>query len=185
MAEQAEEDWHRPAEDPEAWWNSAGSQAWSDPDAYWNSPMALAAEHAVAHANKTKWKERGPPGPDEGGPDTWRGLPFRKNSRKWMSRGGKHLAYYKAKYGAAAKAKGKGKGKDNAKGGWSSSSSPGKATVKGGGASSSSQDHGPKGGVPKGGGASSSSQGGWAKGGGASPKGYGPKGGGASQGHGR
>ena len=43
------------------------------------------------------WQERGPPGPDAGGPTMWRGQRWRPQSRKWANRGGKHREAW-AKY---------------------------------------------------------------------------------------
>ena len=61
--------------------------------------MDLRAETEVANQMGLKWQQRGPPGPDVGGPTTWRGQTFRVNSRKWAKRGGKAQQYYKEKYG--------------------------------------------------------------------------------------
>ena len=46
-----------------------------------------------------KWQERGPPGPDQGGPTTWRSQPFRIKARKWAKRGGTKQEYFKQKFG--------------------------------------------------------------------------------------
>ena len=104
------------------------------PDEYWNSPAALAAEHTMAYRHQVPWQQRGPPGPDRGGPSEWRGQHFRPLSRKWGTRGGTARRHFGAIYGnlppevgrvqrANALAKGKGKGKSKGKGKGSSSSS--------------------------------------------------------------
>ena len=59
----------------------------------------MRAEARVAKRNGMKWQERGPPGPYQGGPTTWRSQPFRKQSRKWMKRGGTKQEYFKQKFG--------------------------------------------------------------------------------------
>ena len=50
---------------------------WGEPD-----------ETRWARELKIPWQFRGPPPPDMGGPEYWRGSPFRKNSGKLMRRGG-------------------------------------------------------------------------------------------------
>ena len=57
---------------------------WED----WNSKEALDEEHAMACLHHLPWPVRGPPGPKNGGPKSWRGMVYRENSGKWMSRGG-------------------------------------------------------------------------------------------------
>ena len=69
-----------------------------------------AAEADVAHELGVPWSERGPVGPDQGGPSTWRGQRFRHGTQRWGNRGGKYREYYKLLY--SGKGKGKGKGKD-------------------------------------------------------------------------
>ena len=68
----------------------------------WNSPAALQQEHEMALEHRVKWQHRGPPGPEEGGPDTWRKQPYRPLSGKWAKRGGRHKAYFSAKYASVA-----------------------------------------------------------------------------------
>lgn len=47
------------------------------------------------------WDARGPPGPMHGGPTTWRGQKYRRNSCRWANAGGRHRdkfsLYYKKK----------------------------------------------------------------------------------------
>lgn len=56
-----------------------------------------------------RWQDRGPAGPDAGGPSTWRGQRFRSGAmggyQRWGNSGGANRDYYKAYY----RAKGKGK----------------------------------------------------------------------------
>ena len=59
----------------------------------------LRAEAKIAKTNRVKWQERGPPGPDQGGPTTWRSQPFRIKARKWAKRGGTKQEYFKQKFG--------------------------------------------------------------------------------------
>ncbi len=51
-------------------------------------------EQAFAKQCGVPWAERGPVGPDEGGPKFWRGQPFQANTRKWAKRGGRNKEYY-------------------------------------------------------------------------------------------
>ena len=46
------------------------------------------SESILAYEADMKWQARGPPGPDAGGPSTWRGQNFRPNTQKWGNRGG-------------------------------------------------------------------------------------------------
>jgi hypothetical protein len=76
--------------------------------------LDLRAETAAAKELNIPWQKRGPPGPDQGGPQTWRNQPYRPISGKWAKRGGQWKDYYHAKYGKnTSKTKGKGKGKSN------------------------------------------------------------------------
>jgi hypothetical protein len=60
---------------------------WDD----WNDEDALTQEHAAAAIHHLPWNVRGPPGPKNGGPQTWRGMTYRPGTDKWMKRGlGKH-----------------------------------------------------------------------------------------------
>ena len=82
--------------------------------------MELAAEGEVARAMGMSWTERGPPGPNDGGPSEWRGQQWRKGTERWGNRGGVNQQWYQAVYfykgrgctydEAAALAKGNGKG---------------------------------------------------------------------------
>ena len=83
----------------------------------------LRQEQALAKASGVPWRERGPPGPPEEGPEVWRGQKFRQGSNRYANRGGKQRAYFAAKYGGS-KGGGKGgggKGKGGGKGGASAS----------------------------------------------------------------
>jgi hypothetical protein len=84
--------------------------------------FGLRAEERVARSMATPWQSRGPPGPDEGGPSSWRGQQYRPGTGKWANRGGRQKEYYTWLYSGKAKGKGKdkgkgkeGKGKDKAK----------------------------------------------------------------------
>ena len=57
-------------------------------DQWWNLPAAIAAESAAAVQYSVPWRERGPPGPGEGGPRHWKGASWRPNARRWATRGG-------------------------------------------------------------------------------------------------
>ena len=86
----------------------------------------IRTEAAVARELGMKWKERGPPAPDQGGPDSWRGQQWRQGSGRWANRGGKNAAWYTAYYKAKAQGpeavkrfldeSGKGSGKDKGSG---------------------------------------------------------------------
>ena len=81
----------------------------------------LRQEQELAQRSGVRWQDRGPPGPDLEGPETWRGQRWREGSQRFSNRGGQHREYYAAKYG-----KGKGQGKDK-----SQASSSGKGEGKG------------------------------------------------------
>ena len=66
----------------------------------WNDPLTIAIEQQVTFAYGRKMRDRGPAGPEECGSDTWRGQPWRENSQRWGSRGGKHREYYSWLYGS-------------------------------------------------------------------------------------
>ena len=51
--------------------------------------VALRAEEKVAAKHGLSWQERGPPGPEQGGPSVWRGQPYRPGSNKFAKRGGR------------------------------------------------------------------------------------------------
>ena len=51
--------------------------------------LALKAEKKAAAAHGLSWQERGPPGPEQGGPSVWRGQPYRPGSKKFAKRGGR------------------------------------------------------------------------------------------------
>ena len=87
----------------------------------------LKEEEALARKCYIPWQERGPPGPEEGGPRFWRGQQWREGKnggqQRFSNRGGKYKEYYAnlARIGmvggkgkAAGKSKGTGKDEDNA-----------------------------------------------------------------------
>ena len=78
----------------------------------WDSEEAKALEGELASKWMIPWKLRGPPGPDEGGPLLGRGMAYRANQGKWMSRGGdpSKQASQKAAFFKGKKGRGKGKG---------------------------------------------------------------------------
>ena len=92
----------------------------------------LRAEQALAERAGLTWQERGPPGPEEGGPGVWRGQNWRAGTGRFANRGGKWKELYTqlARSGALSS---KGKGKNKAKGG-----GKGSGDGKSGGSSSSS-----------------------------------------------
>lgn len=74
----------------------------------------IAAESAGMHG----WEGmRGPLGPQEGGPQTWRGQQYRPGSQRWANRGGRNREYFAWKYGG-------GRGQGPSRGGSSGSGSP-------------------------------------------------------------
>ena len=75
----------------------------------------LRGEAAAAKAMGILWEQRGPKGPMEGGPRTWRGQNFRWNKGTWANRGGKNREFFNAKYGGGRN-KGSYKGCDTGKG---------------------------------------------------------------------
>jgi hypothetical protein len=83
--------------------------------------MRLQAEEEAARRLGIPWQERGPPGPDSGGPDYWRGQTYRTGSAggqaRWGNRGGRHREYYAelARIGYVGNVD-KGKGKSGGKG---------------------------------------------------------------------
>ena len=50
--------------------------------------VELRAEEKAAAERGLSWQERGPPGPEDGGPRRWRGQRYRPCSGKWANRGG-------------------------------------------------------------------------------------------------
>ena len=81
----------------------------------------LREEQALAAKTGVPWRERGPPGPAEGGPEVWRNQRHRAGSNRYANRGGKQRAYFAAKYGGKSSSsgyqgKGKGKGGGNVAG---------------------------------------------------------------------
>ena len=75
---------------------------------HWNHPDVIHVEKTMIFELNIfkKMKDRGPPGPGKGGPETWRGQSWRKSSQRWGTRGGRQvrLANFVEQFG---KAKGK------------------------------------------------------------------------------
>ena len=61
----------------------------------WNSPSVAEIEKAITFAHGRKFKDRGPPAPEEGGPELWRGQKWRSSSQRWGNRGGKRKEAWK------------------------------------------------------------------------------------------
>jgi hypothetical protein len=108
------QEWHdwrtgweeHPAEEEHGGGGSSPSGMWHD------LPANLHAEHEAAMELGVPWKDRGPPGPEDGGPTTWRGQQWRAGHGgglpKWANRGGKHKHLCTAYYKKLALQKGKG-----------------------------------------------------------------------------
>ena len=75
--------------------NAAASSAFA-PDTDWNHPAAVAAEQHYAFTYGNPFKNRGPPAPGDGGPDTWRGQAYRPSSDRWGNRGGACRVFWTA-----------------------------------------------------------------------------------------
>ena len=58
----------------------------------WNSEEAIRIEKHITFTYGRKFRDRGPPPPEEGGPDTWRNQAWRASGQRWGNRGGKHRA---------------------------------------------------------------------------------------------
>lgn len=73
---------------------------------------SMRAERQLAEsAGLHRWDPmRGPLGPAEGGPRTWRGQAFREGSQRWANRGGANREYFAWKYGRGRGGKKGGKG---------------------------------------------------------------------------
>ena len=106
----------------------------------WDSDQAREIEKIITFQYGAKFKERGPPGPDQGGPTTWHGQKFRQGSQRWGNRGGKKAAEISAWFAEQREAKGKskkGKGKTSeGKGKSKSCEGKGKSSHEGKGKSS-------------------------------------------------
>ena len=82
---------HREDCGQQKWWENVHDIADEDLQSNKHTPSELrelAAERYAADALQTPWQLRGPAGPQEGGPTTWRGQPYRAQSGKWAKRGG-------------------------------------------------------------------------------------------------
>ena len=77
-------------------------------DIDWNRPEVIQIEKALIFelGITRKMRDRGPPGPNAGGPQQWRGQVWRSTTERWGTRGGKsvRLAHFQKTLG---KAKGK------------------------------------------------------------------------------
>ena len=60
-------------------------QSWTD--RFWAQPELVRGEATVAASIGVKWRDRGPLGPNEGGPSTWRKQEYREGSGRWGNRG--------------------------------------------------------------------------------------------------
>ena len=60
-------------------------KSWTD--RFWAQPELVRGEAAIAASIGVKWRDRGPLGPKEGGPSTWRQQEYREGSARWGNRG--------------------------------------------------------------------------------------------------
>ena len=60
-------------------------KSWTD--RFWAQPELVRGEAAIAASIGVKWRHRGPLGPKEGGPSTWRQQEYREGSARWGNRG--------------------------------------------------------------------------------------------------
>ena len=105
----------------------------------WDSAMAIEIEKQITFHYGAKFKERGPPGPDDGGPQNWRGQQWREGSKRWGNRGGKKAAEISAWYAEQRRLQASEGG-----GGSSSSSKGAKSSSKGDGGKHSGSKGGGK-----------------------------------------
>ena len=61
----------------------------------WDDKEFCDSERAVAIQMGCKMKERGPPGPAEGGPTIWKGQAYRAAGDRWGNRGGSRREWFK------------------------------------------------------------------------------------------
>ena len=82
----------------------------------WNSFLVINLEKALIFkfGLPRKFRDRGPPPPEEGGPTTWRHQRWRKSGKRWGNRGGQNLDFYNFLHGISNR-KGKGDGKRTGK----------------------------------------------------------------------
>ena len=97
----------------------------------WNDPAVIEIEKKITFEYGKKFKERGPPAPDKGGPTTWRGQVFRQQGHRWGNRGGKYKEEWKQLF-----AQGGGKGGKKGKKGDSKGGGKQGCSSEGGGSSS-------------------------------------------------
>ena len=126
--DEAEETWHRTAsEDPLLHFlNTADippkvkvmleTMVFRPAELNWNSRLVINLEKALIFkfGLPRKFRDRGPPPPEEGGPTTWRNQRWRKKSKRWGNRGGHYLDFYNFIHGISNR-KGKGDGKRTGK----------------------------------------------------------------------
>ena len=55
---------------------------------FWNADDNIEAERRFAVRFNVGWRERGPPPPGEGGPNSWKGATWRPLAKRWAMRGG-------------------------------------------------------------------------------------------------
>lgn len=55
----------------------------------WNAPEVVEAERLIFKQLQVRMKDRGPPPPSEGGPQSWKGQVWRESGQRWGNRGGK------------------------------------------------------------------------------------------------
>ena len=62
----------------------------------WNQPVVVKLEKALIlkYGVPRKFRERGPPGPEAGGPNQWRCQKWRTGSERWGNSGGKNKAWW-------------------------------------------------------------------------------------------
>jgi len=106
----------------------------------WNNPAVIEIEKAITFEYGKKFKDRGPPPPDQGGPTTWRGQVFRESGNRWGNRGGKNKEAWN-KFFSLDGGKGSKKGNKGGGKGWSGKDEGSQRSSEGGG-SSSSWSHG-------------------------------------------
>ena len=70
-------------------------QTWTD--RFWAHAEMTKAEASTAITIGVKWRDRGPLGPTEGGPSTWRGHEYREGPGRWGNRGTESNNKFRAK----------------------------------------------------------------------------------------
>ena len=85
-------------------YKAKGAAHFFEPGMDWNSDAAISAEQWFALNYGRKFKERGPPAPEEGGPTRWRHQAYREQAGRWGKRGGARKAFWSAFNSAPLKA---------------------------------------------------------------------------------